>query len=280
MTEIGKMNKLTVKKLRTDGAVLDGGAAGEILLPQKVVPTQCRPGDSVDVFVYVDRERRLLATTLVPAVTVGQAAWLRVVATAAFGAYLGWGLENDLLVPNREQLDPMKVGRSYCVFAYLDERTSRVTASSKLNRFIDRSEPDYIAGEPVDLLIYAQTSLGYKAVVNHSHWGLIYKNEVLETLQPGQALKGYIKAVRDDLKIDISLRQIGHKGLDTLANTILETMQAGGGRLAVSDKSTPEEIYALFGVSKKRFKKAIGALYKRRLITMGDKGIRLIKRSG
>ena len=169
----------------------------------------------------------------------------------------------------------MEKGRSYVVFAYLDEKSGRITASSKLDRFLGQAPPDYSAGEAVDLLICEQTRLGYKAVVDHRHWGLVYQNEVLEALRPGQSLKGYIKAIRSDLKIDISLRQTGHKGIDSLSNAILETLQAGGGRLAVSDKSPPEEIYALFGVSKKRFKKAVGALYKRRLITMGAGSIQL-----
>ena len=277
MVDIGRRNKLVVKRLRKEGADLDGGASGDILLPQKFVPENCRPGDRVAVFVSVDRGRRLVATTRLPFATVGQAAMLRVVAVAEFGVYLDWGLENDLFVPRGEQLDRMEKGRSYIVFVYLDEKTGRVAASSRLDRFLGQTPPDYIAGEAVDLLVCEQTPLGYKAVVDHMHWGLIYKNEVLEALRPGQSLKGYIKAIRPDLKIDISLRQTGHKGIDRLSNAILESMQAGGGRLAVSDKSSPEEIYALFGVSKKRFKKAIGVLYKRRLVAIGADGIRLPK---
>lgn len=207
--------------------------------------------------------------------TVGQAAWLQVVATSAAGAYLEWGLDHDLFVPNREQHAAMEKGESHVVFIFLDERTQRITASSKLDQFLGQLPPEYAAGTLVDLFICEQTDLGYKAVVDHAHWSLIYNNEVLEALRPGQHLKGYIKAVRADLKIDISLRQTGHKGIDALSNAILENMQAGGGRLAVSDKSPADEIYALFGVSKKRFKKAIGALYKRNLVTLGANGIRL-----
>lgn len=280
MTDIGKINTLTVKKKVDAGALLDGGAVGDVLLPKKYVSRKCRPGDKLDVFVYIDREKRLLATLKKPFASIGQVARLQVVATSAAGAYLAWGLDHDLFVPSREQSDPMEKGESHLVFLFLDERTSRVTASSRLNQFLGQNPPAYNEGAVVDLLISEQTDLGYKAVVDHSHWGLIYKNEVLDALRPGQHMKGYIKAIRADFKIDISLRQTGHKGIDTLSNTILETMQAGGGRLAVSDKSPPDEIYALFGVSKKRFKKAIGALYKRNLITFGANGIRLSKKSG
>ncbi len=280
MTDIGKINRLTVKRKVDAGALLDGGAAGDILLPKKYVSRKCQPGDKLDVFVYVDREKRLLATLKNPFATVGQVAWLQVVATSVAGAYLEWGLDHDLFVPNREQGDPMEKGDSCLVFLFLDERTNRVTASSRLDQFLGQHPPAYDAGAVVDLLISEQTDLGYKAVVDHAHWGLIYKNEVLDALRPGQRMKGYIKAIRADLKIDISLRQTGHKGIDTLSNTILETMQDGGGRLAVSDKSPADKIYALFGVSKKRFKKAIGALYKRRLIALDAKGIRLSKKSG
>jgi len=274
MADIGKMNILVVKRMTGDGAHLDGGSSGNILLPRRNMPQRCQPGDRLEVFVDVDRDKRLRATMRKPYVTVGQVARLRAVATTKFGAYLAWGLENDLFVPNREQRDPIERGRTYIVYVYLDQKTGRITASSKLNRYLGQTPPDYDEGEAVELLIYAQTDLGYKAVVDNAHWGLLYHNEVLQSLEPGQRLSGYIKAVRADLKIDISLRQTGHKGIDVLSNTILATLQAEGGRLSVSDKSPAEEIYTLFGVSKERFKKAVGALYKRRLIVVDKNGIR------
>jgi len=275
MADIGKMNTLVVKRMSDDGALLDGGSSGDIMLPGRSVPRPIRPGNQVAVFVYVDRDKRLRATTRKPYATVGQVVRLRVVATTKFGAYLAWGLENDLFAPIREQRDPMEKGRAYMVYVYLDERTGRVTASSKLNRFLGLSPPDYAVGDAVELVICESTNLGYKAVVDHTHWGLIYHNEVIQPLEPGRRLGGYIKAVRADLKIDLSLQQTGHKGIDVLSNAILDTLQAGGGRLSVSDKSPSEEIYALFGVSKKRFKKAVGALYKRRLIVVDKNGIHL-----
>jgi predicted RNA-binding protein (virulence factor B family) len=280
MTDIGKINTLTVKEKVDAGALLDGGAAGDVLLPKKYVSRKCKPGDQVDVFVYVDREKRLLATIKKPLATVGQVAWLQVVATSAAGAYLEWGLDHDLFVPSREQDDPMEKGESQLVFVFLDERANRIIASSQIDQFLGLRSPDYAEGAVVDLLICEQTALGYKAVVDNAHWGVIYKNEVLQALLPGQRLKGYIKRIRPDRKIDIRLQQSGTQGLDTIANSILQTIADHGDRLVVSDKSPPDEIYALFGVSKKRFKKAIGALYKRNLITLSADGIRLSKKSG
>lgn len=277
MADIGRLNSLVVKRIAGAGAYLNGGSSGDILLPRRSMVRSCRPGDRIEVFVYVDREKRLRATTRKPYATLGQVARLRAVATTKFGAYLAWGLENDLFAPSREQRDPMEAGRAYMVYLYLDERTGRVTASSKLSRFIGLSPPDYTEGEAVELVISERTDLGYKAVVDHTHWGLIYHNEIIQKLEPGQRLNGYIKAIRPDLKIDISLRQTGYKGIDLLSNAILAALPADGGLLSVSDKSPAEEIYTRFGVSKKRFKKAIGALYKRRLIVVDKNGVRLPK---
>lgn len=280
MTDIGRINTLTVKRKVDAGALLEGGAAGDVFLPEKYVPRKCKPGDRMDVFVYIDREKRLLATTKKPFATVGQVARLQVAAVSAAGAYLAWGLDHDLFVPNPEQRVPMEKSEFHVVFVFLDERTGRVTASSKLDRFLGLRSPEYAEGAAVDLFVCEQTDLGYKAVVDNAHWGLIYKNEVLQALGPGQQLKGYIKSIRPDSKIDLRLQQSGTAGIDTTANSILEAIAGHGGYLAVSDKSPPEEIYAQFGVSKKRFKKAIGALYKRRLITFDTHGIRLSQKSG
>lgn len=280
MMDIGKLNTLTVKQKVDAGALLDGGAVGDVLLPKKFVSRRCRPGDQVDVFVYVDREKRLQATLKKPLAMVGQVARLQVVATSAAGAYLDWGLDHDLFVPNGEQRVPMEKGESHVVFVFLNERTNRVTASADLDRFLDLRSPDYAEGAVVDLFICEQTDLGYKAVVDNAHWGVIYKNEVFQALSPGQRLKGYIKRVRPDRKIDLRLQQSGARDIDAIANSILQAVIDHGGRLAVSDKSPPDEIYALFGVSKKRFKKALGALYKRNLITLGANSIRHSEKSG
>jgi len=278
MVKIGRINKLTIKRRLDYGAHLDGGESGGILLPKKYVPKKCQPGDEVEVFVYVDREERLRATTQKPYVTVGQFAKLRVVANSSSGAYLDWGLQKNLLVPKREQHAKMEEGKSYVVFVFLDKKNNRITASSKLDKFLDLQSPNYDEGEEVDLFICYKTDLGYKTIVNNSHWGMIYKNEVFQRLHIGQQLKGYIKIIREDLKIDISLQQSGYQRVDNISQSILKTIKDLGGSIAVTDKSPPEDIYSLFGVSKKTFKKAIGALYKKKLITIDTNDIKLTQK--
>ena len=209
---------------------------------------------------------------------VGQFAYLRVAENSPSGAHLDWGLKKDLLVPTKEQHGKMEEDKTYVVFVFLDEKTNRITASTKLDKFLNLQSPNYDKGEEVDLLICDKTGLGYKAIVNNSHWGTIYKNEVFQKLNIGQQLKGYIKKIREDLKIDISLQQSGYQKVDDISLGILKTIKDLGGSIAVTDKSPPEKIYSLFGVSKKTFKKAIGALYKKRLITIATNGIRLTKK--
>ncbi len=273
MVQIGKTNKLTIKGIQAYGVHLDGGESGDILLMKKYAHEKCQPGDEVEVFVYVDREGHLLATTQKPYVTVDHFATLRVVANTSSGAYLDWGLENDLFVPKSEQLDTMEDGKSYVVFVFLSEKTNRVTASSKLDKFLGLHPPDFTEDEEVDLIIFDKTDLGYRAVINQSHVGMIYENEVFQKLLIGQQLKGYIKKIREDLKIDLILQQSGYQRVDDIAQATLNIIKDHGGKVTVTDKSPPEEIYALFGVSKKVFKKAIGALYKKRLITIDKEGI-------
>ena len=275
MAEIGRINKLKIKRKRNYGTHLDGGGSGDILLPKKFTPEQCQPGDEVEVFVYMDKEGQPRATTQQPYATVGQFAKLRVVANTSSGAYLDWGLSKDLLVPRREQHVKMEEGKSYVVFVFLDEKTNRITASSKLDKFLGLQPPRYDEGQEVDLFICEKTDLGYKAVVDNSHWGLIYQNEVFQKLYIGQSLKGYVKLIREDLKIDISLQPSGYQRVDAVSRDILEKIKDLGGGIAVTDKSPPEEIYSLFGVSKKTFKKAIGTLYRKRLIIIDAHGIKL-----
>lgn len=274
MAEIGRINKLTVKRIRDYGAHLDGGDSGDILLKGKDVPEKCRPGDEIEVFVYVGKGDRLRATTQKPLVTVGQFAQLRVAASSSAGAYLDWGLEKDLFVPKREQLAKMEEGKAYVVFVFLDEK-NRIAASSRLDKFFSRQPPSYKAGEEVDLVIYDKTGPGYKTIVNHSHGGMLYENEVFQKLFIGQQLKGYIKKIREDLKVDLTLQKPGYQKVDDISQVILKTIKKHGGRIAVTDNSPPETIYSLFGVSKKTFKKAIGALYKKRLIIIDTNGITL-----
>jgi len=275
MAQVGRINKLTVKRVRDYGAHLDGGESGDILLTKRHVPDRCEPGDEIEVFVYADGPRRLRATTQKPYATVSSFATLRVVANTVSGSFLDWGLDKDLLVPKKEQHAKMEEGRSYVVYVFLDEMTNRITASAKLEKFFSRQPPDYAEGQEVDLIIYDMTDMGYKAVVNNEHGGMLYKNEVFRKLDRGQQLKGYIKRIRQDGKIDLRLEQPGYQKVDNISRSVLRIIKERGGSIEVTDNTPPEQIYALFGISKKTFKKAVGALYKKRLITLDAVGIRL-----
>ena len=278
MAQIGKINKLTIKRKLDDGAYLDGDLSGDILLSKRDVPKNCQPGDEVEVFVYADKEERLRATTRKPYATVGEFAKLRVVANSPSGSYLDWGMQKDLLVPKSEQLTRMEEGKSYIVFVFLDLKTYRIAASSKLEKFLSLKPPNYNEGEEVDLIVYESSDLGYKVFVNNAHEGILYKNEVFKKLFIGQQMKGYIKKIREDLKIDLNLQKPGYQAVDGISQAILNSIKDHGGRVLITDKSPPEDIYSLFGVSKKTFKKAIGALYKKRLITIDTNSIKLAKR--
>lgn len=277
MVEIGRINNLRVVKEVDFGVYLDGGELGEILLPQKyVVPEDYEKTGFLDVFIYLDSEDRLIATTEKPYAMVGEFAFLKVVAVNKFGAFLDWGLAKDLLVPYREQKLDMEEGRSYIVYIYVDEESQRIAATAKVDKFLDLTPTDYAEGEEVNLMIYKQTDIGYKAIINSAHWGVLYKNEVFQKLNIGEQIKGYIKKIREDGKIDLSLQKTGFEFIDETAKSILELLQAQNGFLPVTDKSSPETISDLLGISKKSFKRAVGSLYKKRIITLNDDGIRLV----
>ncbi len=275
MVEIGRFNTLTVVKIVDFGIYLDGGERGEILMPKEYVPDNCFPDDEIKAFVYFDSEDRIIATTEVPYVQVGEFAFMKVVATSSVGAFLDWGLRKDLLVPFREQRDPMAEGKSYLVYAYVDKASDRIVASTKIDKYLDQVFPDYTPNQEVDILVARKTDLGYAVIVNNAHWGLIYDNEIFQRLKIGQRLKGYIKRVRDDEKIDVSLQPSGFAKIEGLAGEVLEKLKDYGGVLDLSDKSDPEEIYNLFGCSKKNYKKALGTLLKQGLIVIGEKEIKL-----
>ena len=275
MVQIGKINRLSIKEIQAGAIQLNGGGLGDILLKGRHTARKYRLGDEIDVFVYLDREQRLLATTQKPYAIIGEFAKLTVVGTTPAGAFLGWGLEDDLFVPKSEQQDNMRQGKAYIVFVFLSEKNNRITASSKLEKYLNKQPPGYAVGEEVDLLIYAKTELGYSAVVNSSHVGMIYENEVFQKLVIGQRQKGYIKKIRDDFKIDLRFQQTGYRGVDDVSQAILNTIKDCGGMVAVTDKSPPEDVYDLFGVSKKVFKKAIGGLYKKKVIILDTDGIKL-----
>lgn len=275
MVEIGKYNTLTVVKVVDFGVYLDGGGRGEILMPKEYVPANCFPDDEVRVFVYFDSEDRIVATTEVPGVQVGEFAFLKVIAVTGVGAFLDWGLRKDLLVPFREQRDPLIEGKYYLVYAYVDKASDRIVASAKIDKYLDQVFPDYEPNQEVDLLIARKTDLGYAVIINNAHWGLIYDNEIFQPLRLGQKLKGFIKTVREDDKIDVSLQPAGYAKIEGLAGLILEKLKDYNGVLDLSDKSDPAEISRVFGCSKKNYKKALGTLLKQGLIEIGEAEVRL-----
>ncbi len=277
MAEIGRTNSLRVVREVDFGVYLDGEELGEILLPEKYLPKGWKVGDIMEVFIYLDSEDRLVATTERPFAEVGDFAFLKVVDLGPVGAFLGWGLPKDLLVPFREQKEKMAKGREYVVFVYLD-KSNRIAASSRLDRFLGKEPASFQADEEVELLICDQTDMGYKAIINGAHGGVLYKNEVFQSLKNGQQIRGFIKKVRDDGKIDLSLQKPGPKKVDELSGKILNALKEEGGFLSVTDKSLPKVINALFGCSKNTYKKAIGGLYKKRLITIEERGIRLCEK--
>ncbi len=276
MVEIGKINNLQVVKSLDHGIYLDGEELGEILMPSRYVPENCQVGDSLEVFIYLDSADLLLATTETPYVMVGECAYLKVVDVNQAGAFMDWGLPKDLLVPYGEQISPLKIGQSYTVLVYLDENTNRIAATQKLDSYLSEEAQYFKPGQAVDLLIFGKTELGYKAVINNTHIGLIYKNEVFQTLTHGEKLKGFIKDIREDRKIDLCLQLPGKDARDDLNTRILNHLTKNGGISTLTDKSSPEDIYKCFAVSKKNYKKAIGALYKKRLIRIEEDKITLL----
>ena len=275
MINIGKINKLKVVKKQGADVYLDNGTSGKVLLADKKMSANCQVGDSLAVFVYVDNEGHLAATTKIPLAQVDDIVWLKVVSLNYVGAFLDWGLPKDLLVPFSEQHHEMEVDRSYLVKVFLDDK-NRIAATTKIDRFITDESADFEIGQKVSLIIADKTELGFKAIVNNTHWGLLYQNELFQSLRKGQKLDGYIKKIRDDQKIDLSLHHPGYGKVVSLTDNILIKLKENDGVLMLSDKSPPEAIYAAFGVSKKVFKQAIGALYKKKLITIDKNGINLV----
>lgn len=274
MVVIGRRNRLIVKRLDEVGARLDGERLGDILLPQRYLSAQLKPGDQIEVFIYRDSEDRLIATTETPRAEVGQCAWLPVVSVSPVGAFLDWGLPKDLLVPFAEQPKRMEVGRHYLVRLFVDN-THRIAASARLDRFLLDEAEGLEPGQAVSLLIADKTDLGVKAIVNHRFWGLLYHDTLYKPVRKGQSLEGYVKRIREDGKIELTLDRPGYDKVGAVADEILARLKANDGFLPLTDKSPPDLIAAEFQVSKGVFKQAIGALYKKRLIRIGRDGIRL-----
>jgi predicted RNA-binding protein (virulence factor B family) len=275
MIDIGKVTKLKIVQKSASQIYLGTGSSAKILLVDKKKPEPSELGDVLEVFVYVDSEGHLAATAQLPLAQVGDIAWLKVVSINYYGAFLDWGLPKDLLVPFSEQHHEMEVGKFYLVKVFLDEK-NRIAATTKIDKWLADESVDFKAGQKVSLLIADQTELGIKAIVDNTHWGLLYQNELFQPVKKGQKLEGYIKQIREDHKIDLTLHQPGYGKVVSLEDRILSKLQENHGVLMLSDKSPPETIYKTFGVSKKVYKQAIGALYKKKLITIDEGAIRLV----
>lgn len=274
--ELGKINRLKVMKFVDFGLYLDGGREGEILLPSRYVPEGVQVGDEIDVFLYLDSEERLIATTEKPKAMVGDFAFLQVAWVNNFGAFLDWGLMKDLFVPFREQKMKMQKGRSYIVHLHIDEESYRIMASAKVERYLSKEMPPYAEGDEVEILVWQKTDLGFKVIVDNRFGGLLYDSELFRHLQVGDRSKAYIKQVRPDGKLDVTLNLQGKAAVSDFSDILLAHLRNNAGKTALCDKSPAEEIYAMFGVSKKVFKKAVGDLYKRRLIRISDDGLELV----
>ncbi|MDO7910928.1 CvfB family protein [Pseudomonas monteilii] len=272
MALLGRFNSLQIVKHTDFGLYLDGGADGEILLPRRYIPkdTPTEVDDWLNVFIYLDSEDQLIATTEKPKLQVGGFASLKVKDINNAGIFLDWGLSKDLLMPYSEEQRPLKIGDYCVVHAYLDKRTRRITATARLDRYLDRTPANYAPGQAVRLLIAGETPMGFKAIIEDRHWGLIHKNEVFKFLRSGMQESGFIKEVRSDGKVSLSLQPVGQALSDDLQQQILTRLDEAGGTLEVSDKSAPEVISRLFGVSKGNFKKAIGGLFKQGHIVIHD----------
>lgn len=275
MIKIGKTNNLKVVKKVDFGLYLDGGESGEILLPKRYVDESMEVGDELDVFIYCDSEDRLVATTEKPLIEVGEFGLLKAVEVNRVGAFMEWGLQKDLLVPFREQSQEIRVGGSYVVYAFLDNATKRIVGSTKLNKYVGNRIPRYSEGDTVDILAVHKTDLGYKVIVDNLFWGMIYNNDLFDPLSPGDRILAYVKTVREDGKIDVTLRERGGERVFQLANRIMGYLRDAGGEMALSDSSSPDEIKAVFQCSKKDFKKALGYLYKKGKILIADGGVTL-----
>lgn len=275
MIAIGKINTLNIVKKQGTDVYLASGTSGKVLLADKKLAANCEVGGTLDVFVYVDSEGHLAATTQTPMAQVDDIAWLKVVSINYVGVFLDWGLPKNLLVPFSEQHHEMEVGKSYLVKVFLDDQ-NRIAASTKIDRYLEDESVDFSVGQKVQLIIADKTDLGVKAIINNSHWGMLYQNELFQTVNRGQKLDGYIKQIREDRKIDLSLHQAGYGKVVSLTDNIINQLKANNGVLQLSDKSPPEAIYAAFGVSKKVFKQAIGALYKQQLISIDKDRISLV----
>ena len=276
--KLGRYNQLEIIKEVDFGLYLNGDEDGEILLPKKYVPEGVVPGDIINVFIYLDMDERLIATTQEPLAQVGDFACLEVAWVNQFGAFLNWGLMKDLFVPFKEQKAKMQRGGRYVVHVHIDNESWRIVASAKVERYISDEMPQYEPGDEVEALIYQQTELGFKTIVDNKYSGMIFRNEVFQNIENGMTLKAYVKQVREDKKIDLILQKGGHRKVDDFSHALLAYIKNNKGFTPYNDKTDAETIYNTFGVSKKTFKKAAGELYRKRLVMINDNGIELVKK--
>ena len=275
MLQIGVYHTLKIDRETKVGLFLTNGK-DDVLLPNKYVPNDFTIGDDLTVFVYLDHEERPVATTLKPFISLNSFAVLKVSYINKFGAFLNWGMEKDLFAPFKEQARPMEKDKRYIVTMYLDKQTGRLAASSKINQFLDKEPLDVEVGQEVDLMVSHITEIGINVIINGKFRGLAYQNEVFETVSPGYKTKGYIKTIRPDGKIDVSFQKQGFEAIDDSAQQVLEALKQNDGVLRLNDNSHPEEIKSVMKMSKKTFKKAIGSLYKQKLIDINNEGIQLV----
>ena len=275
MLKIGEYHTLKIDRETKVGLFLVN-ETDDVLLPNKYVPNDFTIGDDITVFVYLDHEERPVATTLKPLITLNSFAVLKVNYINKFGAFLNWGMEKDLFVSFKEQARPMEKDKRYIVTMYLDKQTGRLAASSKINQFLDKEPLDVEVGQEVDLMVSHITEIGINVIINGKFRGLAYQNEVFETVSPGYKTKGYIKTIRPDGKIDVSFQKQGFEAIDDSSQQVLEALKQNDGVLRLNDNSHPEEIKSVLKMSKKTFKKAIGSLYKQKLIDINNEGIQLV----
>jgi hypothetical protein len=275
MIQLGKYNDLIVKKEVDFGVYMDGGEGLEILMPAKYVPRGTKPGDTIHCIVYQDAEARLIATTERPYATVGEFASLKINQVNAIGAFADWGVSKELLIPHREQAVDMEVGKRYIIYIYVDDKSGRLVGSAKTDRFLDNVPPAYEPNQEVDVLVAKPTPLGYKCIIENQHTGLIYRDQIFRQVHIGEHLRAWVKGVREDGKIDLSLQPMGYRNvIEPTEQAVLRALHLNNGFLNLTDKSDPEVIAGILHCSKKNFKKAVGALYKQRRIVIEEDGIR------
>lgn len=277
MITVGKYNNLQIAREVTMGLFLEDNSGEEVLLPNKYCPMDYEIGNDINVFVYLDKTDRKVATNIIPDITLYEFARLKVASVTDKGAFLEWGMEKHLYVPISEQRDPLEVDEWYVVYMLQDERTEKLYATKRCEKYLQNDDLTVNEGDEVDLLIYQNAGLGLSVIINNQHKGMIYNNENFKKLKTGDKLKGWVKTIRDDDKIDISLQPIGYKNfIDPTSKLIMDALEKGEGFLPLNDKSKPEDIYEALGISKKSFKKAVGSLFKQKTITIEDNGIKII----